>query len=48
MEIDEIRQELNDLLENVVDHSGRYTAERPIPSLEISFVLSKINKMQEN
>lgn len=48
MEIEDIRKELNDLLENVVDHSSRYSAERPIPSLEISFVLSKVNKMQEN
>jgi hypothetical protein len=47
MEIQEIRQELNQLLENIVDHSGRYNAQRPIPSLEVSFVLSKINKMQE-
>lgn len=48
MEIEHIRKELNDLLENVVEHSSRYSDERPIPSLEISFVLSKINKMQES
>lgn len=47
MEIAELRQELNDLLENVVEHSQRYSGNRPIPSLEISFVLTKINKMQE-
>ena len=47
MEIQEIRQELNQLLENIVDHSGRYNEERLIPSLEVNFVLSKINKMQE-
>jgi len=47
MEITELRQELNDLLENVVEHSQRYSGNRPIPSLEISFVLTKINKMQE-
>lgn len=47
MEIQEIRQELNELIENIVDHSGRYNDERQIPSLEVSFVLSKINKMQE-
>ena len=47
MEIEDIRQELNQLLNNVVDHSTKYSGERPIPSLEISFVLSKINKMQE-
>jgi hypothetical protein len=48
MEIDEIRKELNHLLENILDHSSRYSDERPIPSLEISFVMAKINKMQEN
>ncbi len=47
MEIERLRKELNELLENVVDHSQRYSENRPIPSLEISFVLSKINKMQE-
>ena len=47
MEIAELRQELNDLLENVVEHSQRYSGNRPIPSLEISFVFTKINKMQE-
>jgi len=48
MEIEHIRKELNHLLDNVVEHSTRYSEERPIPSLEISFVLTKINKMQEN
>lgn len=48
MEIEDIRKELNHLLENVVEHSTRYSEERPIPSLEISFVLTKINKIQEN
>ena len=48
MEIEDIRKELNHLLGSVVDHSTKYSGERPIPSLEISFVLSKINKMQEN
>ncbi len=47
MEIQRLRQELNELLENVVEHSQRYSDNRPIPSLEISFVLKKINKMQE-
>lgn len=48
MEIEDIRKELNDLLENIIEHSSRYSDERPIPSLEISFVLTKINKMQES
>jgi DNA repair exonuclease SbcCD ATPase subunit len=48
MEIEQIRKELNHLLNSVVDHSTKYSNERPIPSLEISFVLTKINKMKEN
>jgi hypothetical protein len=48
MEIEQLRQEINDLLENVVEHSSRYTGERHIPSLEVSFVLTKINKLQES
>ncbi len=47
MEIEDIRKDLNDLLDNVVEHSTKFSDERPIPSLEISFVLAKINKMQE-
>jgi len=48
MEIEHIRKELTNLLNSIVKHSSRYSEERPIPSLEISFVLTKINKMQEN
>ncbi|PCJ24694.1 MAG: hypothetical protein COA97_09310 [Flavobacteriales bacterium] len=48
MEIEDIRKELNHLLNSVVDHSSKFSDERPIPSLEISFVLTKINKLQEN
>ena len=47
MEIHRLRKELNELLDNIVDHSKRYSDERPIPSLEISFVLSKIHRMEE-
>jgi len=48
MEIEDIRKELNHLLNSVVEHSTRYSDERPIPSLEISFVMTKINKMKDN
>lgn len=48
MDTNEIRKELNKLLKNVVNHSESFPENRPIPSLEISAVLSKINKMQEN
>lgn len=48
MEIEQIRQELNHLLDSVVEHSENYSNKRQIPSLEIGVVLAKINKMQEN
>ena len=47
MEIEQLRKELDHLLENVVDHSKDFTDRRQIPSLEIGVVLAKINKMQE-
>ena len=47
MEREQLRKELNDLLDNVVEHSSNYSGNRQIPSLEISYVLTKINKMQE-
>jgi len=47
MEIEQLRQELNDLLANVIDHSRNFSKGRQIPSLEIGAVLAKINKMQE-
>lgn len=47
MEIEQLRKELNHLLGNIVEHSGSYSDNRPIPSLEISFVLAKVNKLKE-
>lgn len=47
MEIEQLRKELNNLLENLVDHSQSYSGNRQIPSLQISYALSKVNKMQE-
>ncbi len=48
MEIEELRKEINHLLANVVEHSNSYSDNRPIPSLEISFILTKVNKLQES
>ena len=48
MEIEQLRKELDHLLENVVDHSKDFTERRQIPSLEIGVVLAKINKMQDD
>jgi hypothetical protein len=48
MEIEQLRQEINQLLDNVVKHSNNYNENRSIPSLEIKFILSKVNKLQES
>lgn len=48
MEVNKIRQELNELIKNIVEHSESFPANRPIPSLEVSAVISKVNKMQEH
>ncbi len=47
MEIEHIRKELNHLLENIVTHSNSFSKRKEIPSLEISVVLTEVNKMQE-
>lgn len=47
MEVKKIRQELNEIIKNIVEHSESFPANRPIPSLEVSAVISKVNKMQE-
>ena len=47
MEIERLRKELTDLLENITDHSRKYSDERTIPSLEVGVVLTKVNKVQE-
>jgi len=47
MEIEQLRKELNHLLENVIEYSQDLSEQTYIPSLEISVVLAKVNKMQE-
>ncbi len=47
MEIDKLRQEFNQLLENINRHSERFTSKSHVPSLEMSVVMAKLNKMQE-
>lgn len=47
MEIEHMRKELTQLLDNIIEHSNRYDDERAIPSLEIRAVLTKISKLQE-
>tara|TARA_B100000809_G_C15081532_1_gene509818 strand:+ start:195 stop:752 length:558 start_codon:yes stop_codon:yes gene_type:complete len=48
MEIEQLRQEINDLLENVVEHSNSYTAKEHLSSLDVSFILKKVNTVQES
>ena len=47
MEIEHMRKELTRLLDNIIEHSNRYTEERAIPSLEVGAVLTKISRLQE-
>ena len=47
MEIEQLRQEINDLLENVVKHSNSYTGKKELLALDASLVLNKVNKVQE-
>jgi hypothetical protein len=47
MEIGHIRKELTELLENIVEHSNKYSEDRTIPSLEVGVVLTKINRLQD-
>lgn len=47
MEIEQLRQEINDLLENVVKHSNSYTSKDHLSSLDVSFVIKKVSKLQE-
>lgn len=47
MDISTLRKELNDMLGNIVKHSESFPANRPIPSLEVSAIISKVNKLQE-
>jgi len=48
MEIEQLRQELNHLLESIVERSNKLSRERKITPLEIDVVLAKVNKLQEN
>ena len=47
MEIGRIRKELTELLDNITEHSNKYSDERTIPSLEVGVVLTKVNRVQE-
>jgi len=47
MEIDKLRQEFNQLLDNINNHSERFTSKPHVPSLEMSVVMAKLSKMHE-
>lgn len=47
MEIEQLRKEINQILANITEHSERFTGKEYLPSLEVSVLMSKINKLQE-
>lgn len=47
MEIEQLRKEFNLVLANIAEHSERFTGTDHLPALEVSVMMSKINKLQE-
>lgn len=47
MEIEQLRKEFNQVLANITEHSERFTETDHVPALEVSVMMSKINKLQE-
>ena len=47
MEIEQLRQEINQLLDSLVMHCDNYTGKTHLTSLEVNHVLSKTNNLQE-
>lgn len=47
MEIEQLRKEFNQVLANIAEHSERFTDSDHVPALEVSVLMSKINKLQE-
>ncbi len=47
MEIEQLRKEFNQVLANIAEHSERFTNRDHLPALEVSVMMSKINKLQE-
>ncbi|MCB0408738.1 MAG: hypothetical protein KDD29_00865 [Flavobacteriales bacterium] len=47
MEIQQLRKEFNELLAKINQHSERFTCEDHLPSLEVSVLISKVQKLQE-
>lgn len=47
MEIEQLRKEFNQVLANITEHSERFTGSDHLPALEVSVMMSKINKLQE-
>jgi hypothetical protein len=47
MEIEQLRKEFNLVLANITEHSERFTGSDHLPALEVSVMMSKINKLQE-
>lgn len=47
MEIEQLRKEFNQVLANIAEHFEHFTEYDHVPALEISVLMSKINKLQE-
>jgi len=47
MEIEQLRKDFNLVLANIAEHSERFTGTDHVPALEVSVMMSKINKLQE-
>lgn len=48
MEIEQLRQEINELLENIVKHSNGYSEKEHLIALDVNFIQKKVNKLQES
>ncbi len=47
MEIEQLRQEINELLENIMKHSNSYSEKEHLIALDVNVIQQKVNKLQE-
>ena len=48
MEIEQLRQEINELLENIMKHSNSYSEKEHLIALDVNVIQQKVNKLQES
>ncbi|HCQ30413.1 MAG TPA: hypothetical protein DIU39_09015 [Flavobacteriales bacterium] len=46
-EISELRQKITDLVDNIKEHSDRFTGKKHLPTLELNVFLAKLNRLYE-